>query len=369
MIKSSKYMKFAGMAISALFTVLLFQLFAETPLERGIYLGAAIVVEYCKITLVMHSLKRGKAFIITCFMAFLFFAISLTASISFNMYTAQKAMYETIEIIHTDTRYSNTYSLLESQHSLVQSQIEEIRGIIATVEAERAGELARMNSVIAETPADFVTLRRELTGDRAAILEGYDSQIDDLRSRLQVETAVLTGIMVEMSEVPEREVVETITEERQLRDNSLAGFFVLMSDLTGAEVYSIILLFAVLLGIALDLTGISFVLVENANTAAETMLDTVDTAKSTALEVIETVVETDVDKPSTLSMVQSTAKIICLKKIDCYENFEEYVIANNLDAETLTPSNFPNVPRSTFYKYKKNLHKSTVGTEAARLRH
>lgn len=361
MIKSAKYMKFAGMAISALFTMLLFQLFAESPLERGVYLGAAIVVECCKITLVMHSLKRGKAFVITCLMAVLFFAISLTASISFNIFTAQKAMYETVETIHTDTTYSNSYELIQARKELTETQIEEIRTNIANVEQERTSELIRMNNVINETPVEFVTMRRELTEDRSAILAGYDSKISELRTEMQAEIAVLTGIIVEMAEIPEREVIETVTEERQLKDNSLSGFFILLGGLTGIKIDIIILAFAVMIGIALDLTGFSFAIIETGETAKikeikgiETVVETIETTSETIETHVETV-ETDSETGANI------VSLINVKKIKSYDDFAAYISDNNLKDKALTYESFPELPRSTFFRYLKKYRETAVG--------
>ena len=200
-------------------------------------------------------------------------------------------------------------------------------------------------------------MRRELTDDRAVILAGYDSRIDSLRADIEVKTLALTDIMTEMSAVPERDVVETVTEERQLKDNSLSGFFTLLAGLTGREIDIIILIFAVMLGIALDLTGFSFVLVETA-------IETGKTAKLRAIRAVETMNETDETVFETINETYETgankAKIISLnvKKIATYDDFAEYILDNNLDAESLTLKDFPALKKATFYRWKKEFRET-----------
>ena len=357
----------AGLFLSTAFTFTLFQQLATDVTDSIIFGAVAIVIESAKISLIINALRRDKAFITSIMFAVLLFAISLSASISYWVYAVSNAIYEVVEIVHIDTMHSDNFALLETQYKRVENQIQAIQDDIARVEAERADELARLNNIINETPADFVTLRRELTNDRTEILAGYDTRIDSLRTEIADMNSILDGLTIQMGQTEQREVIETITEERRLKDGSLAGYFVLLSGFTELHVDSIVIIFAVVVGIALDITGLAFCILEKARREPEPAAEKpeVDLEEIQQLrQVLEQYKDRETELLKTLEANQGqdkeedTTKVVRLPDkriaIKTYKDFCKAIADNGLKISDLKYKKIlelVELNKSTFYKY------------------
>ena len=252
MIKSSKVLKFIGMLISICFTILMLQTFAVELHERILYFFTGLMPEACKIILLLAAIrflkKSKKLFVLFAALFIPFAGVSLAASISFAMHTVEKQMYIVVEVTE-NTSYSHSYSI-------IQQQANSIRDAIAHLEAERADELNRANSVIDSLSVDFVTRRRELIEDRTTLLDNYDQRISDLRDELNEKDELLMSLGTDMAQS------QPTAETRKLSDNAVSGLFLTISNLSGAAIENLVLWYAVALGVIIDLSGAVLALVE-----------------------------------------------------------------------------------------------------------
>jgi len=354
-LKYVKYLKFIGMGASVAFTIIMLQTFASSIVEHVIYAIAGFIPEICKIILLlsgMYFYYQKKSLGVKLFILFIpFFCISLVGSISFVIYTVQKQMY--IVEISEDIAHIHSYEV-------IQGQINVINDNITILEAERIEERNRFNALIDSLPAADVAQRRRLLEDRELLMESYETRISNMRMDIHIKEGQLVEITTDAVQS------QNIVENRRLNNNSVAGFFSTISNITGAEIETIILWYAILLGIILDSCGVALAYVEakqNANLNEKNLKKDkhdVDENDLENEEIFDNEIVSDTDEDDAVLPTEDS-EIKISKSKNTYENFKKCIAENDLDVASLKYTKFleyhPEARPSTFQKHIKKYRK------------
>lgn len=243
MIKSKKelmiisFIGFLSSAVSYVFTILLFMSFAETNLEKFLYFLCGIINDGVKwfslITLIKYyRAKLYKNFVAYCILFLMFFTMSLTASISFSVFTVKKQMYDVKKV--QNNLYLNT-----------KEQTENLKNDLSKVEDEKIYEINRINTELDGIPLDYITRRKELADKKIELTNFYDKKIAEIKNELDTK-------ILELNDIDGNEV-----DIKTLKNNAIAGFFETIATVTKINIDNVILIFAVALGVILDVASIA----------------------------------------------------------------------------------------------------------------
>lgn len=230
---------FVSSVVSYIFTIVMLMSFAETPFEKFLYFLCGLIIDGVKwfslITLIKYyRAKLYKNFFGYFILFLLFFGMSLTASISFSIYTVKKQMYDVKSI--ENAAYVNSLD-----------QVNKYKDDLSVLESDKSSEISRVNSELDGLPLDFITRRKELSDKKIELTSFYDNKINILKSLLDAKINDLSLISSESVEV------------KTLKNTSIASFFETLSNVSHINIDSIIIFFAVALGVILDTASIALI--------------------------------------------------------------------------------------------------------------
>lgn len=318
--------------ISVALTTLLFMTFATTSFEKVLYFSAGIVNDgakaFCLTVLIKYiraKLYRQASFYGVLFT--IFGLISLFASVSFTMYTAKTKMYKEVLIVNTSI-------------ATLENNIEKLENEILKLEHEKQTELERTNKVIDSLPANQITNRNTYNEQKKATMSLYDTKINVLKPVLADAQAKLDA------------TDKTPKKIMELQNTPLAGLFDTMAKTFKINIDTIITVFAVFIGIAMDLCMIAF-------SYDKAMSYKSATEKKLAEKKLETVHNKNVTVKTEKKKISKI--IIEANEITSYSDFVAYVEDNNLNPMSLRYSDFKGtIKEQSFYKWKKDLLKANI---------
>lgn len=320
---------FVSSAVSYIFTILMLVSFAETGLEKVLYFLCGVINDGTKWFTLLAMIKYYRAklyknFIGYSFLFLLFAGMSMIASISFSVFTVKKQMYDV--------------QLKQNQYYIVaKEQVDKIKEDITKLEAEKTGEVNRLNVEMDGLPLDYITRRKELADKKIELTNFYDTKIESLKSEFDEKALLLEGL--DGNEI----------EVKTLKKNAIAGFFETMANITKANIDNVILVFAIALGVILDTASIALTFdssfsYQNKREFNKDMTK-YKNVKAMKRELDEKVKDYDDDKSRVIS----------------YDDFIKYIDDNDLDVNEISFSDFKSlipIPKSTFYnflnRYKKD---------------
>ena len=367
MIKYAKYLKFIPMAVSITCSIIFLYTFASIRLHYVLLVFFGGTPEICKILLLQEGLDNyyiKKSSSIKYFIIFLpFLCFSLLMSISFVLDLVQNEMY-IVEVIEDSTHYHN--------YQIIEGQINILRDNISKIEEERIEERNRFNALIDSLPTAYVAQRRRLLEDRELLMDSYETRISGLRMELHAKENELIEINTTAIQS------QTLIENRRLNNNSGAtGFFTAVSSITGAEVETTTLWLGIILGIFLDLGGVTLAFLESSkkirlekeglkkdehgvdeNEPELHPIDEIVPDTDEGTHDYEIVPDTDEDDAA-LPTEDSEIKIS--KRKNTYENFKKCIVENDFDVALLKYREFKKYyqeyPDRTFYSHIKEYRK------------
>jgi hypothetical protein len=323
----TKIIGLVSSAVSYVFTILMLMSFAETGLEKVLYFLCGVINDGTKWFTLLAMIKYYRAKLFKNFVGYsilfvLFAGMSMIASISFSVFTVKKQMYD-VEI------KQNEFFLVS------QGQAAKAEEDILKLESEKTNEINRLNTELDGLPLDFVTRRKELSDKKIELTNFYDTKLAGLKTELDEKTKLLDGLDGGDIEV------------RKLKNNAIAGFFETIANTTKTNIDTIILIFAIALGVILDTASIALTFdssfsYQNKREFNKDMTK-YKNVKAMKMELDEKIKDFEEEKPKVLS----------------YDDFVKYIDENDLDVSEINFNGFKSlVPRSTFYsflnKYKKD---------------
>lgn len=337
MIKSQKELMlinligFISSGVSYIFTILMLMSFAETNLEKVLYFLCGVINDGMKwfslITLIKYyRAKFYKNFIVYCFLFFLFFTMSLVASISYSVFTVKKQMYD-VKIIQNNNFIN------------VNEQIDKLKIDIINVESDKTNELNRINTELDGLPLDYITRRKELADKKIELTNFYDIKINNLSWQLSEK-------IKELENIDGKEI-----EEKVLKNNAIANFFLTISNVTKTNIDNIILIFAISLGVILDMASIALTFDSSFSYQNKRAFNS-DITKIKTMRTIKKELDKKIDDEGTKDY-----------RILNYNDFVNHIKKYNLDFEEIKFSNFKELMSKNnffnyYYKYKKEFEKS-----------
>ena len=236
----TKLITFCSTGVSVIFSTMMLMTFASTSFEKVLYLFCGLINDGTKWFTLTIAMKNYKAKSYKKFRLWLcaflpFFLVSIIASISFSVYTVKGQMYQVVENENMN-------------FVVVDSKIDGLQKDIINIRDEQKSELEKINSEIASLPVTSVSRRDTLSNRKIELSTFYSDKIVALETKLNVL----------YEEIKELEATEQrVIEKKTLSNNSIAGFFETMANLFNVEIDSIILGFAILLGVILDCASIT----------------------------------------------------------------------------------------------------------------
>lgn len=320
MIKTKKelmaigFLGYLSTVLSYIFTISMLMTFAETTWEKCLYFCCGVVIDGVKwfalLTLIKYHRAKLYNQFVSYFVLFLFFAsISVIASVSFSIYTVKKQMYD----------------VTQNQNPLyvtLQDSINNSKGELNALNEEKNNELARLNTELDSLPLDYITRRQELSNKKIELIGFYDNKITALKTDYD-------------NKVNELNTIDSTPQElKKLKNNPIAGFFETISNAFNIQVDSIIMFFAIMLGVALDVASIAF-----------TFDRSYSYENKRSFNKHQTVFKN-------LKLTDATLKTGSDDKILNFDDFIQFVNKNDLDIDSLKYSQVSDyISKTSFYRW------------------
>lgn len=230
---------FISSFVSYVFTIIMLMSFAETRTEKFLYFLCGVIIDGVKwfslITLIKYYRARLYKNVVGYFILFvLFFGMSLTASISYSIYTVKKQMY-------------NVQTIENAAYLNLLDQLNKSKDDLTILESDKANELSRINLEMDGLPLNYVTRRKELSDKKLELTNFYDNKISIIKTEVKTKADELSKIDNKPQEV------------KTLKMNSISAFFETISNVTRFNIDNIIIAFAVALGVILDTGSIALI--------------------------------------------------------------------------------------------------------------
>lgn len=315
--------------VSLVFTTCMLMTLGVTQFDKILYFFCGIVNDGAKWFALITAIKYFKAKVYGVFSFYLilfvlFFSVSLFASISFTAYTVQSQLYDVTESENLE------YNTLTEHIKTLESEI-------AKLENEKTAEISRANKELDSIPLDYVTRRKEIEAKKNEVNIKYDEKLNNTKWQLSESKTKLT------------QTSDIKTEVKTLKKNPVAGLFNLMANVFNASLDSTIITCSVILGMILDVIGISFTVDKSNSYDSKRELNKQQTKNKNIYKLSRRLNNPAADS---IDLRHSPAA----DSIDSLDSFLDYCNKNELDLNDLKFSEVEGlIPKSTFYKYKASM--------------
>lgn len=317
-----KVLGFGSSLVSYIFTINMLMSFADTPFNKFLYFLCGLIIDGAKwfslITLIKYyRVKIYKNFFLYTILFILFLTMSVVASVSYSIYTVKNQMYDIQVIENTALNNAN-------------ENIEKLKKDVENIQNTKNNELYRLNTELDGLPLDYITRREEIENKKLELTNMYDKKINNTTWQLNEAKKVLENIDV------------GIQEKRTLKNNAIANFFQTLSNVASLDIDNIILIFAIALGVLLDVISVSLIF-DSAFSYANKRAFNKD---NTAFKNIRKINKELKEKEYTEELQETANTIINIS------DFIKYCTENNIDIDNIKYKDVQDViKQSTYYKY------------------
>lgn len=320
-----KVIGFGSSVVSYIFTITMLMSFANTQFDKVLYFCCGLIIDGAKwftlITLIKYyRAKLYKNFYLYTILFILFLTMSVIASVSYSIYTVKSQLYEVKTIENTALNNAN-------------ETIEKLKTDVAGLENSKSSELTRLNTELDGLPLDYISRRKEIEDKKLELTTMYDKKINNATWQLNEKKKEL-------------EAIPTGTqEEKILKNNPIANFFETFANVLNADIDLIITIFAIALGVLLDLISVSLTFDSAFSYQNKRSFNKDMTNFKNLREINKKLKDYDNDEDET-KPTGTDSNIINLT------DFVRYCADNNIDIDTIEYKDVKGViKQSTFYKY------------------